>query len=415
MARVDALVLGAGIVGVSTALQLVKRGLSVAIVDRQRPGEGTSYGNAGVLGGAGVYPTGFPRDLGTILRVGLKLAPFANYYAADLPRLAPWLWSYYRASREPLLQEGARFQRPLMANAVAEHEALMTEANALRYLRKDGWLTLYYDDAALKGMQGQLALGTELGVAANVLDTAGARALEPSLAPVFAHAIHWPDIASVSNPLGVTQAYAKLFTKLGGLIIKGDARSLHRSGDRWRVDTDEGALDSPNAIICLGPWAPDVLEPLGIRLPFAVKRGYHWHFSSQGNAALKRPVVDTLNGYVLAPMEQGMRVTTGAEFARRDAAPTPVQIDRVLPHAKKLYPLDKPVEPKPWMGARPCVYDMRPVIGRAPGHPGLWFNTAHNHYGLTLGPVTGKLLADIMTGATPVCDPAPFSIERFAR
>lgn len=415
MAKVDALVLGAGIVGISTALQLVRRGLSVALVDRQRPGEGTSYGNAGVLGGAGVYPTAFPRDVRTILRVALKLAPFANYHLADLPGLAPWLWSYYKASAEPLLQESARFQRPLMANAVAEHEALMSEAGALRYLRKDGWLTLYPDDAALRAMDGQLALGRELGVPATILDTAATRAMEPSLGPLFAHAIHWPDIASVSNPLGVSQAYARLFRSLGGLFINGDARSLHRSGNRWRVDTDEGALDGANAIVCLGPWSPDLLQPLGFRLPFAVKRGYHRHFVSQGHAALKRPVVDTANGYVLAPMEQGMRLTTGAEFARRDAAATPMQLDRVLPHARKLYPLGQPVEPKPWMGARPCVYDMRPVIGRAPGHSGLWLNTAHNHYGLTLGPVTGKLLADMMTGATPLCDPKPFAAERFAR
>lgn len=414
MARVDALVLGAGIVGVSTALQLVKRGLSVALVDRQRPGEGTSYGNAGVLGGAGVYPSAFPRDLATILRVALKRAPFANYHLADLPRLAPWLWAFYKASMVPLLEESARFQRPLMANAVAEHEVLLAEAKALRYLRKDGWLALFPDDASLRAMEGQLTLGKELGVPATVLDAAAARALEPSLGPVFAHAIHWPDIASVSSPLGVTQAYVRLFRSLGGLVINGDARSLHRSGDRWRVETDEGALDGANAIVCLGPWSPDVLEPLGIRLPFAVKRGYHWHYSSQGNAALKHPVVDTANGFVLAPMEQGMRLTTGAEFASRDAAPTPVQIDRVLPHARKLYPLGHPVEPKPWMGARPCVYDMRPVIGRAPGHSGLWLNTAHNHYGLTLGPVTGKLLADMMIGATPFCDPKPFAVDRFA-
>src|SRR5882757_8979519 len=181
MIKVNALVLGAGIVGVSTALQLAKSGLSVALVDRQRPGEGTSYGNSGVLGGAGVYPPAFPRDLATIVRVALKRAPFANYHLTDLPRLAPWLWSYRRESAELRLQETARLQRPLMENAVAEHEALMIEANAIRYLRKDGWISLYYDDAALRAMDGQLELGAELGVRATVLDVQGARELEPSL------------------------------------------------------------------------------------------------------------------------------------------------------------------------------------------------------------------------------------------
>ena len=108
---------------------------------------------------------------------------------------------------------------------------------------------------------------------------------------------------------------------------------------RWRVDTDEGPIDAKDAVVALGPWAPDLLGPLGIKLPLAFKRGYHRHFRSRGNAGLTRPVVDTDYGYCLAPMEQGIRLTTGAEFADRDAAPTPVQFDRVMPAARALFPL----------------------------------------------------------------------------
>ena len=239
------------------------------------------------------------------------------------------------------------------------------------------------------------------------------RGLEPSLAPVFRHAVMTPDAASVTNPGAVAKAYAELFTRLGGVILKGDALTLHRSGEGWRVDTDEGPVDGRQAVIALGPWAPDVLGPLGIRLPLKFKRGYHRHFKSRGNAGLTRPVVDADYGYCLAPMEQGIRLTTGAEFAERDAAPTPVQFDRLLPAAKALYPLGDDVEAQPWMGSRPCFADSRPVIGRAPGQPGLWLDYGHAHWGLTLGPVSGRLLAEMMTGTTPFCDPAPFSAERF--
>jgi D-amino-acid dehydrogenase len=415
MARCDVIVLGAGIVGVSAALHLVKRGLSVALVDRQRPGEATSYGNAGVIGGAGVYPSPFPRDFGMIARVALKLAPEANYHLADLPKLAPFLWAYFKASAPERLEETAHALRPLMANSVAEHETLMSEAGALRYLRKDGWISIYRSERGFLGMDMQLKLGEELGVRSRVLDPKGAAELEPNLAPVFHKAIHWPDIASVSNPLAVTQAYVQRFTALGGLVLSGDARSLHRSGNGWRVDTAEGAVDAPQAVIALGPWASDVLEPLGLRLPFAVKRGYHRHYRPQGNASLTRPIVDTERGYALAPMEQGHRLTTGAEFADRDAPPTPVQFDRLLPEARKLFPLGEPVETEPWMGARPCLPDMRPAIGPAPGLPGLWLDCAHNHFGLTLGPVSGRLLAEMMAGETPFCDPAPFAAERFLK
>ena len=124
-------------------------------------------------------------------------------------------------------------------------------------------------------------------------------------------------------------------------------------------------------------------------------------------------IVDTDNGYCLAPMEQGIRLTTGAEFADRDAEPTPVQFDRLMPAAEGLFPLGAPVEPTPWMGSRPCFADSRPVIGRAPGLSGLWLAYGHAHWGLTLGPVTGRLVADMMTGTTPFCDPAPYRAERF--
>jgi D-amino-acid dehydrogenase len=261
----------------------------------------------------------------------------------------------------------------------------------------------------------EFALAQEFGMPQHVLDPDGARELEPSLAPVFRHAVHWPRAASITNPLAVTQAYAARFAALGGAVMRGDARSLHRANAHWRVETPEGPLDSEHAVVALGPFAPDVLKPLGIRLPLAVKRGYHRHYRGAGNAALARPVVDIENGYCLAPMEQGIRLSTGAEFAARDAPPTPVQFDRLLPAARALFPLGAPVEDSPWMGSRPCFADSRPVIGPAPGQPGLWLGYGHAHWGLTLGPATGRLLAEMITGATPFCDPAPYGAQRFGR
>ena len=413
MARTDAIVLGAGIVGTSVALHLVKRGLSVALVDRRGPGEETSYGNTGVIVGASVFPTAFPRSLKKLIQIALKRAPEANYHWGDLLRIAPWLLSYYGFSTPERLKDSAVKLRPLMSRSVAEHEALLTESDALKYLRKTGWMTLYRSDAAFEAMKPQLEFGATIGVAAQELDTAGALALEPNLSPVFRHALMWPDVASLSNPLMVTRAYAGRFAALGGVFLNGDARSLHRADGHWRVDTKEGHLDAENAVVALGPFAPDVLAPLGIKLPLGLKRGYHRHYRGAGNAALARPVVDTENGYCLAPMEQGIRLTTGVEFAPRDAPPTPVQFDRLLPAAKQLFPLGEQAEAATWMGSRPCFPDSRPVIGRAPGHRELWLAYGHAHWGLTLGPATGRLLAVMVTGATPFCDPAPYRAERF--
>jgi D-amino-acid dehydrogenase len=415
MASTDAIVLGAGIVGTAIALHLAKRGRAVALVDKGGLGEATSYGNAGIIEGETIFPPAFPSDPFFLLRVALKRAPEANYHLAFLPQVAPWLLSFRAFSTPARLIETAHVMRPLFARALAEHEALMAESGAAGYLRKTGWLKLYRSDRGLAATAAERRLAESFGIAHRVLDREAARALEPALGPVFRHGVHWENVASVSNPLAVTQAYARRFAALGGVTLTGDARSLHRADGGWRVETAEGSVDAPDAVVALGPWATDVLAPLGLHLPLGIKRGYHRHFRARGNAALGRPVLDAEVGYVLAPMEQGIRLTTGAEFAARDAPPTPVQFARLMPAAQALFPLGAPVEPAPWMGSRPCFPDSRPAIGRAPGVSGLWLACGHGHWGLTLAAATGRLLAEMITGATPFCDPAPYGAERFGR
>jgi D-amino-acid dehydrogenase len=419
VARSDVIVLGAGIVGTSIATHLAKKGLAVAMVDRGPPGEATSYGNSGIIEGNTIFPAAFPSDFRELLRVAFKLSPIANYHLTFLPKVAPWLVAFRAASAPERLVETAHLMRPLLSRAVAEHQTLAAEAKAERYLHRGGWLKLYRSDKSFAGVTRELELAKQLSIANLPLDRDGARALEPSLAPVFRHAVHWTGAVSVSNPLALTRAYVARYTALGGLSFAGDARTLHRNGANWRVETSAGPLDAPNVVLALGPWLKDVLDPLGIRLPLAVKRGYHWHFRARGNghgnAALSRPVLDADNGYVLAPMEQGIRLTTGVEFAARDAQPTPVQFGRLMPQARELFPLGEAVEPQPWLGARPCFADSRPVIGPAPGIGGLWLAGGHGHWGLTLGAVTGRLLTEMITKQTPFCDPKPYSAERFLK
>jgi D-amino-acid dehydrogenase len=415
VARSDVIVLGAGIVGTSIAVHLAQKGLAVALIDRGGPGEATSYGNTGIIEGNTIFPAAFPSDFRELMRIALKRSPIANYHLAFLPKIAPWLLAFRAASRPERLVETAHLMRPLLARAVAEHEAMAAASGAERYLRHTGWLKLYRTDKSFAGVASELELAKELGIANVPLDAEAARALEPSLAPVFRHAVHWTGAVSVSNPLALTRAYAARYAALGGLSFAGDARTLHRNGANWRVDTAAGALDAPNVVVALGPWLKDVLDPLGLKLPLVVKRGYHRHFRAEGNAALSRPVLDTDNGYVLAPMEQGIRLTTGVEFAARDAKPTPVQFGRLMPAARELFALGDPVEPKPWLGARPCFADSRPVIGPAPRLGGLWLAGGHGHWGLTLGAVTGRLISEMVTGQTPFCDPKPYSAERFLK
>lgn len=412
--KADVLVLGAGMVGVGAALHLQQRGRDVILVDRNElAGEETSFGNAGLIECASVFPYMFPRDFGQILRYAMNRAPQVRYSLADLPAFLPWIWRYYLASSPERALHSAMAELPLIRASLIEHEALIAEAGVPELLRRDGWIKLYRSDATLADALSDFERARQYGVAGHVLDGKAIAAREPNLRGEFSGAIHFPAPGFVPDPGGLAKAYAALFVRKGGRFLVGDARTLEQSAGGWRIGGSSGAAAAREVVVAMGPWSDLVFRPLGYAIPLSVKRGYHLHVAARGNAVLNHPVLDADQGFVLAPMNRGIRLTTGVEFARRDAPPTPVQLQRALPQAHALFPLGEAVDAKPWIGARPCLPDMLPVIGLAPRHAGLWFDFGHQHHGLTLGPATGRLLAEMMTGETPFADPTPFAVERF--
>jgi D-amino-acid dehydrogenase len=302
---------------------------------------------------------------------------------------------------------------PLIRQSLAEHEALIAEADVGELLRRNGWIKLFRSKTTLANALREFERAREYGVEGEILDARAIAAREPNLTGEFAGGIHLPAPGFVPDPGGLAKAYADLFKRKGGRFLVADATKLEQASSGWRLRGPREEAVAREAVVALGPWSDRIFAPLGYSIPLAVKRGYHLHLKARGNAVLNHPVLDADQGFVLAPMTRGIRLTSGVEFAGRDAPPTPLQIERALPLAHKLFPLGEAVEAKPWKGARPCLPDMLPVIGKAPRHPGLWFDFGHQHHGLTLGPVTGRLLAEMMTGETPFADPSPFAVERF--
>jgi D-amino-acid dehydrogenase len=410
----DILVLGAGMVGVSTALHARMRGLHVVLVDRRGPGEETSYGNSGVIDGGNLYPVAMPRDVPTLFRHALNRQTASHYHPAALPKVARWMLDYWRWSAPTKLEETARVMRPFFADAVGAHRELMKLAGAERYFRQDGWLELYRLPQSLAAQDRRLEMSKEFGIRNVKLTRDETLGLEPHLKPAFAGAIWCQDADTVSSPGGVTKAYAEAFAKAGGRIVIGDAMTLKKVLGGYEVETAEGTIKARQVVVALGAWAGDLVAKFGYRVPLGVKRGYHRHYAPKGNAFLNRQVCDEDVGYVLCPMEQGVRLTTGVEIALRDAPSTPVQVDRAFRAAADLFELGEPVEAEPWMGRRPATPDSRPVIGAAPRHEGLWFAFGHGHWGFTLGPATGKALASAMAGEPSHIDLSPYRIERWS-
>lgn len=411
----ETIVLGAGVVGVCIAIHLQRRGRNVLLVDRREPGRETSYGNAGIIQREGVRPRAFPRDLAELARIATKRGLDTRYDLAALPGYAPALLRYWWNSAPATYRRIVAEYAPLIEHSVSEHADLIAAANADHLVAKDGWLLMFRTAARLDAALAEAEADRQYGVEHKGLDGAALARLEPALRERMAGAIHWTQPWTVRDPGGLTAAYVELFRSLGGTVAVGDARTLTSAGAGWTVTTANGAASAREAVMALGPWAAEATRKLGYRLPLFIKRGYHREYAETAGGTLNHPVLDAENGFLLAPMLRGIRLTTGAEFADHDAPGNPLQIEGTEDAARHLVDLGERLDPAPWLGARPCTPDMKPIIGRAPRHQNLWFAFGHAHHGLTLAAVTGRLIGELMSGETPFVDPRPFAAERFNR
>ena len=405
------IVLGAGMAGVSAAIHLQRRGVDVALVDHGEPGRETSYGNAGLIQTEAVEPYALPRDLKTLFLIATGISNDVHYKISDLPDHTKSLLKYWWHSAPSRYGAISRAYATIISQSTAEHQPFIEASGAEVLVRRDGFRTFYRNARAFeKDAADARRLGENYGVRSTVMDHAALKAAEPNLMLSGVGAIHWTDVWSARDPGSLVAAYADYFRALGGTIMKGEADTLQADGHGWMIRSKAGPVGADAVVVALGPWAPSLLKRFGYDISMVRKRGYHMHYRTE--KPLQVPLMDTANGYVLAPMIQGMRITTGAELTTEAALATSVQLKRAHAAACQLIPLGSPVENAPWSGTRPCMPDMLPVIGEAPNHKGLWFHFGHGHQGFTLGPATGRLLAELMTGEAPYVDPKPFRPQR---
>jgi len=394
----DCIVLGAGMVGVSTALALQARNRSVVLVDRRGAGEETSYGNAGIIQGEAVEPYAFPRDVASIVSIALKRGNEVNWNIAALPKWAEPVWRYFQHSSATRYKAIAETYSHLIHRATTDHEPLVEASGSGNLIQKDGFRQVFRTPAKMEqGARTAERLREAYGVGISLETAAELKAAEPNLRRDLQGAVRWTEPWTCSSPGGLTANYARLFEERGGSFISGDAATLEQTKTGWRVKTENGMVEAPEVVVALGPWSPELLKRFGYRIPMLFKRGYHRHF--RGGKSPTLPIMDAENAAIISPMISGSRILTGAELTHFDAAPALRQLNRAESSIRDLFELGEPVESEPWMGNRPCMPDMLPVVGAAPRHKGLWLNFGHGHQGFTLGPTTAALLADAMTGA----------------
>ncbi len=415
MVKQEAVVIGAGMVGVSVAWHLQKKGFQVTLVDKKLPGEETSFGNAGLIQREAIYPHPFPTDVRELWRIAFNNSLDIRYRPRAIMHYRQPLLRYWQASLSKNYRAIVPEWAQLIEHSTASHQEMMDGSDTSDLIHQKGWLQLHRTQASFDHAIEQAKSSSQYGVEYAVLTTAEIAVLEPHLkVEQFVGGIHWLNSWQVSNPSQLVKQYAKSFEQMGGHFKRLEVRDLLFEDNHWVINTAQETLKSPCLVIAAGPWSTNLVQGLGYQFPLFPMRGYHQHYALKENAFLNHSIVDEDNGFVLGPMEAGIRLTTGAEFTFMDAEIRNEQLVETEAIAFELLPLTQVIEKEPWFGHRPCLPDMKPIIGSAHKHSGLWFAFGHAHQGFTLGPVTGKLLAQMITGEEEllVC-PQPFAANRF--
>ncbi len=401
-------------VGVSIAWHLARRGYQVTLVDRRKPGQETSFGNAGLIQREAIEPHPFPRSWFDILRILPNRAIDVQYRLTAMVCEAPILWRYWRESSPQAFERIARAYASLIVHCTDDHQALIAASGADALINREGWLQVYRNlDTLGAGIATADGAHRSHGVEFEACDRQQLHELEPALSNDAVGAVWWKNAWSVSDPGGLVDAYARSFLAEGGTFVESDVLSMAPSGSGWTLRLRNGTLTGEALVLAAGPWSIPMLKNLGYAIPMFVQRGYHMHYEPAPGVKLNFPIFDHDRGYTLSPKRMGIRLTTGAELARADDPSCMRQLLAAERAAREIFPLAKRKDDLVWRGARPCIADMNPVIGPALRHKNLWFAFGHGHQGFTLGPTTGRLLAAMLAGEPTQTDMAPFRADRF--
>jgi len=413
--RGTALVVGAGVVGIATALWLQRFGWQVTLLDRQPPGTATSFGNACTFATYAVEPVATPGIWRQAPALLFKPNSPLRVRPAYLGKIAPWLWQFLRHSSEQRVQAISHELRTLLTPCMQAWATLFDDAQAHDLVRHDG--SLYVFEAHERHVaQEMVAYHQAFDVPIRLVENAELHALEPALNARAALGVELPGVSRTLDPYALSVRLFERFLQHGGRFIRGELLAIERSAaDAEQVVARLASGDTltvDRLALCTGAWSKRLAGTLGDTLPQDTERGYHVLFEQAG-ALLNRPVCWGAGGFYLTPMAQGLRVAGTVEFAGTAALPDPRRYRYLANGARHFLNLQH--EPSSqWMGFRSSMPDSKPVVGAARLLPQVFYNFGHGHVGLTLASITGKLVAEQASGVAPSVPLAPFSPRRFA-
>ncbi|MEH6629112.1 MAG: FAD-dependent oxidoreductase [Motiliproteus sp.] len=406
-------ILGAGVVGLATALCLQKAGYKVTLIDKEAPGMGVSFGNAGLFADYARLP--FAKFAMMCKMPGMlldKTSPL-SMQGSYLPSLVPYGWEFFKACFPTKYAQGKAAMKSLQEHARQADQELMSLTSVLDLIKSEGCLGLFATEEGFATAQsGDLQERREQGVNLEFLNADQVGELEPDLAGFYAGGVFYPETRFTVSPVELSRRYALHFTNNGGSILQDEVQAVLPSDNEVKVRLSDSTATYDQVVVCTGIASKEILTQLGVKMPLVSERGYHLTLDI-GAKSLARPVGWLDKSVFLTPMEDGVRLAGTAEFASADAPLDPKRADAMLEHAKVMLG-NNPSIKSTWVGSRPSTPDTLPVIGPLEHHPRVKVGFGHGHLGLTFAAITGKLIAESVQGQASSVDLKPFSAARFS-
>lgn len=409
-------IIGAGIVGMSTAAFLQKAGHDVTVIDRVGPGEGCSFGNAGGVAFAEIMPTVHPRIFRKL--PGWLMDPLGPLTIrwSYLPKALPWFLAAARNATPARVESIVQSRAALGLRTIADFETLLTDAGRKDLLVYRETLRLFDDESHFRAEEEERETKKRMGFPCDVFTGDEVREMEPAVGKNVIRGASHGGWYFVTNPEGVVKAFAKRVVANGGKLIADDVKGIITQDGAVTALTLAGGGRHPvqNLVVCAGAYSHQLARQLGEQVLLEAERGYHIVLPDPG-ISISRSLTYARTPGVATPMEMGLRIAGTDEFAGLEAEPNYARADNLYRLFKRVLPnLRAPDERATrWMGRRPGTADSLPVIGRSKTMRNVVYGFGHGHMGLTWGPTTGRLISEIMSGVSPNMDMTPFRVDRF--
>ena len=403
-------IIGAGIQGVCNALFLQKKGFDVIIFDKDEPGCGASYGNAGHFSPYASVPLNRPDVLTDVPAMLLSsngpLALKWNY----VPKMIPWFLKFIRNCTKERMMHTATYMHQILDLALPAYEELFTEVD-LEGLVVDNGIMYIWNNQNISSRNLEIKIRDELGVKQKLLNPKEIHDLEPNIKPIYDGGVFYEYAKHTTNPKKVLLKLFDLFIQKGGKFLKHDIKNLNFDEDKPVIRTETQRFIFDKVIIACGAFSKKFTKDLYENIPLDTERGYHIHYKGYQHL-ISRPVVFSNRGFGMTPMEQGLRVVGTVEFGGLENPPSKGRIKNLINNAKFMLN-DLPEHEDEWLGFRPSLPDFLPVIGPSKNYKNVFYSFGHHHLGWTLGAISGKIISKMISEEKTNLNLEPYSSLRF--